>query len=120
MNMEISTFLMLLPSSARIFIAVSSVMTYSLPSPAIWLYTPSSSALSSVDLPWYPPPTMSVIPFFIPMPCIFPACGSAKLTFMDSGAVNFTASFIGLPDTPDSRGRMDASATNATSPCSFK
>ena len=36
MNMEISVFWMLLPSSARIFIAVSSVITYSLPSPAIW------------------------------------------------------------------------------------
>ena len=35
-NMEISVFLMLLPSSARILTAVSSVITYSLPSPAIW------------------------------------------------------------------------------------
>ena len=34
-NMEMSVCRMLLPSSARIFIAVSSVTTYSLPSPAI-------------------------------------------------------------------------------------
>ena len=35
MNIEISVFLMLLPSSARIFTDASSVTTYSRPSPAI-------------------------------------------------------------------------------------
>ena len=49
---EISTWATALPSSARIFIAVSSVMTYSLPSPLMWLYTPSSRAFRRVDLPW--------------------------------------------------------------------
>ena len=56
-------FLILLPSSARSLTAVESVITYSLPSPAIWLYTPSSNAFKRVDFPWYPPPTISVIPF---------------------------------------------------------
>ena len=37
MNMEMFTLLMLRPSSARSFKAVSSVITYSLPSPAMWL-----------------------------------------------------------------------------------
>ena len=51
MNMEISVRLMLLPSSARILSAVSSVTTYSLPSPAICGYTPVSRAFKSVDFP---------------------------------------------------------------------
>ena len=51
-NMEMSVFRMLLPSSARILTAVRSVMTYSRPSPAMWSYTPSSRALSRVDFPW--------------------------------------------------------------------
>ena len=37
MNMEMSTLRMERPSSARSFTAVSSVMTNSLPSPAMWL-----------------------------------------------------------------------------------
>ena len=49
---EMSVRRMLRPSSARIFMAVSSVITYSRPSPAMWLYTPSSRALRRVDLPW--------------------------------------------------------------------
>ena len=52
MNMEISVRRMLRPSSERIFTALSSVITYSRPSPAMWLYTPSSRALRRVDLPW--------------------------------------------------------------------
>ncbi len=50
-NMEIFTFLTQRPSSARSFSADVSVMTYSRPSPLIWLYTPSSKAFSRVDLP---------------------------------------------------------------------
>ena len=49
---EISTLLMLRPSSARSLTAVQSVITYSRPSPAIWLYTPDSRAFKSVDFPW--------------------------------------------------------------------
>ena len=49
---EISTSFMKRPSSARSFIAVLSVMTYSRPSPAMWSYMPSSRALRRVDLPW--------------------------------------------------------------------
>ena len=51
MKGEISTFSILLPSSARIFTAVGSDTTSSLPSPGMWLYTPSSSADSRVDFP---------------------------------------------------------------------
>ena len=54
------------------------------------------------------------------MPCIVPWCGKSKLTVIDSGDTNFTASFIGLPDTPDSRGSTEPFATNATSSCSFR
>lgn len=48
---EISTSLIKRPSSERSFRAVSSVMTYSRPSPGIWLYTPSSRAFKRVDFP---------------------------------------------------------------------
>ena len=51
MKREISLFFMARPSSARIFMASREVITSSLPSPAIWLYTPRSSACSRVDLP---------------------------------------------------------------------
>ena len=116
MNMEMSVFRMLRPSSARIFMAVSSVITYSRPSPAIWSYTPSSSALRRVDFPWYPPPTIRVIPLRMPMPVIFPRWGRSSSTFSSSGDRNTTPPFMGRAEMPDSRGRVLPSATNAHSP----
>ena len=118
-NMEMSASLMKRPSSARSFTAVSSVMTYSLPSPAIWLYTPSSNACKSVDFPWYPPPTINVIPSGIPIPVMVPLCGSSMDTRRLSGDENATESLIGLEEIPLSRGRIDPSATNATRCFSF-
>ena len=51
MKREISLFFMARPSSARIFMASREVITSSLPSPAIWLYTPRSSAC--IPLPYH-------------------------------------------------------------------
>ena len=51
MNREMSTFRIDLPSSARSFRAVSSVMTNSRPSPSMWSYTPIWMASSKVDFP---------------------------------------------------------------------
>ena len=51
MNGEISTPATDRPSSARIEAASLRVMTHCRPSPPRWLYTPRSSARSTVDLP---------------------------------------------------------------------
>ena len=110
---------MLLPSSARTFTAVSSATVYSLPSPAIWLYTPASSAFNSVDLPWYPPPTINVTPFGMPMPVITPAYGRCISTRRDLGDWKGNASRMGRSDTPDCLGSTAPSATNAARFFSF-
>ena len=119
MKREISTLLMLLESSERSFAALASVMTYSRPSPAMWLYTPRSSACSRVDFPWKPPPTISVTPSGIPMPETGPRFGRSRVMRKDSGEINGTACFIGRSETPVSRGRMEPSAMKAVSPFSF-
>lgn len=113
MNMEISTSLINLPSSERSFSAVSSVITYSLPSPWIWLYTPASSAFNRVDLPWYPPPAMRVMPTGIPIPVMVPLWGSCISTRREAGEENGTLFFIGFWETPLCLGRMALSATKA-------
>ncbi len=116
MNGEMSTLRTERPSSARSFTAVASVATYSRPSPAIWSYTPVSMALSSVDLPWYPPPAITVTPRGSPMPATRPRWGRSSSTLSDAGDANGSAPRMGRLDTPLSRGRTDPSATKHTRP----
>ena len=113
-NIEISVSWIQRCSSARNLNALSSVITNSRPSPAIWLYIPRSRAFKSVDLPWKPPPTITVMPAGIPIPRIFLWCGSSNTMERLSGLLNTTAFFIGRCDTPLSLGSIEPSATKAT------
>ena len=113
-NNDISVLVIALPSSALTFNALSSVITNSLPSPSIWLYTPSSNALSNVDLPWYPPPTIRVIPFGIPIPLIILLFGVLNSTSNSLGEINFFPSFKGFCETPLSLGNIELLPTKAT------
>ncbi len=118
MNGEMSTPSMRRPSSALIFIEHGLVTTNSLPSPGIWLYTPSSSARRRVDLPWYPPPAMSITPLAIPIPVTIPRLGSSTFTRSDCGdSKGTTRPFLkGRGSIPLARGRIAPSATKATRP----
>ena len=109
-----------LPSSALTFIAESLVITNSLPSPSMWLYTPSSNAFSKVDLPWYPPPTIKVIPLGIPIPLISPELGVLKLTSNSFGEINLIPFLRGFEDIPLSLGSIESFPIKATNPCSSK
>jgi hypothetical protein len=46
---------------------------------------------SSVDLPWKPPPAMSVMPARTPMPLTGPLCGSVSVTSRDGGDLKGTS-----------------------------
>ena len=96
MNAEMSKPSTLRPSSARIFTAVGSVTTNSLPSPGMWSYTPFSIADRSVLLPWKPPPTIRVTPSGMPMPDTRPAFGSSNSQCRDGGDAKGRHS-VGLP-----------------------
>mmetsp|Transcript_9383 Transcript_9383/g.32645 ORF Transcript_9383/g.32645 Transcript_9383/m.32645 type:complete len:238 (-) Transcript_9383:590-1303(-) len=105
------------PSSARTFTAAASVTTSSRPSPGRWSYTPSSTALSRVDLPWNPPPTTSVTPTGTPIPVTRPLLGRWKVRASDGGEAKGTApSAIGSSDAPLRLGSTDPSPTKATRP----
>mmetsp|Transcript_16807 Transcript_16807/g.54978 ORF Transcript_16807/g.54978 Transcript_16807/m.54978 type:complete len:220 (-) Transcript_16807:593-1252(-) len=116
---EMSTCSTALPSSARILTAPASVTTSSRPSPGMWLYTPTSSALSSVVLPWKPPPTMRLTPCGTPIPLTRPRFGRTNSRRIDAGDANgrgCPSAGIGRSLAPEARGRTDPSATNDTSP----
>ena len=76
----------------------------------------SSNAFNKVDFPWYPPPTIRVIPFGIPIPFIFPLFGVSNSTSKACGETNFLPSLNGLAEIPLSLGNIDPLATKATNP----
>ena len=94
------------PVSARIFMAVSSVITYSRPSPAIWSYTPSSSALSRVDFPWYPPAPRSGDPHADAHAGDLSPVGQVQLDFQFIGRPERHAAFHGACGNARLPGRM--------------
>mmetsp|Transcript_47583 Transcript_47583/g.151864 ORF Transcript_47583/g.151864 Transcript_47583/m.151864 type:complete len:254 (-) Transcript_47583:195-956(-) len=121
MKAEMSVLRTERPSSARTFAAPASQTTNSRPSPGTLSYTPSSSALSRVLLPWKPPPTMTVMPFRMPMPRTSPAYGSWTLTSRDGGLLKASrcgasSASRGLSSTPLRRGSSEPLATKATRP----
>mmetsp|Transcript_23191 Transcript_23191/g.64807 ORF Transcript_23191/g.64807 Transcript_23191/m.64807 type:complete len:393 (+) Transcript_23191:593-1771(+) len=122
MNAEMSVHETGRPSSLRTLYAFSSATTNSRPSPGTTSYTPLCSAWSTVDLPWKPPPTMSVMPLRIPMPVIVPACGSVTSTSREGGDVKATTvgETMGRSSAPLARGKMAPFPTKATRPSSAK
>ena len=70
---------------ARALSASASVTTCSRPSPGTLLYTPTCNASSNVDLPWKPPPQMSVTPLRTPMPPSVPPLGTVSETRSEGG-----------------------------------
>mmetsp|Transcript_24394 Transcript_24394/g.36366 ORF Transcript_24394/g.36366 Transcript_24394/m.36366 type:complete len:267 (-) Transcript_24394:325-1125(-) len=94
------------PSSARTVNAFSSVTQSSLPSPRILLYTPVMIVRSIVDLPWYPPPTIRVIPFGMIMPLTvilvlsslsLPPAALALVVVLQRETFGFLTYFANLP-----------------------
>ena len=117
MNGEMSTPVTARPSSARIAAASARVITHSRPSPARCGWMPRSRARSSVDLPWKPPPTMTVTPSGMPIPLTRRPLGRSISTRSEAGlSKGIAPSRSGRSESPARRGRIAPSPTSATSP----